>query len=121
MSPAELNYDIHDKELLAIVIAFKQWKVYLEGPKYQVNVLTDHKNLVYFTSTKVLNRRQVRWMEELAVFNYRIKYQKGTENNRVDALLQRLDYLENKTQVSNAIFKLQANGDIEHNLSLIHI
>ena len=74
MSPAELNYDIHDKELLAIVAAFDQWKVYLEGPEYQVLVLSDHKNLTYFTTTKVLNRRQVRWWEELSKFNYRIVY-----------------------------------------------
>lgn len=115
MSPAELNYDIHDKELLAIVAAFKQWKVYLEGPKHQVSILTDHKNLIYFTSTKVLNRRQVRWSEELAVFNYKITYQKGSENNRADALSRRSDYLENKKPISQAIFALQPNGDIEHN------
>jgi hypothetical protein len=36
LSPAELNYDIHDKELLAIVIAFEQWRVYLEGSTYPV-------------------------------------------------------------------------------------
>ncbi|KFY06363.1 hypothetical protein V491_08680, partial [Pseudogymnoascus sp. VKM F-3775] len=65
MSPAELNYDIHDKELLAIVEAFRQWRVYLEGPAYTVQVWTDHKNLTSFTTTKVLNRRQVRWAETL--------------------------------------------------------
>ena len=52
---SELNYEIHDKELLAIVEAFKQWKTYLEGSKDPVQVYTDHKNLVYFTTTKVLN------------------------------------------------------------------
>lgn len=57
---AELNYDIHDKELLAIVECLRQWRVYLEGPKYTVKVYSDHKNLLYFTTTKVLNRRQVR-------------------------------------------------------------
>ena len=112
MSPPELNYDIHDKELLAIVVAFQQWKVYLEGPKHQVTVLTDHKNLIYFTSTKVLNRRQVRWAEELARFNYKISYQKGTENNRADALSRRSDYIEGKQPVSHSIFLLQDNGDI---------
>jgi hypothetical protein len=60
LSPTELNYDIHDKELLAIVVAFEQWRVYLEGSTYPVQVWTDHKNLIYFTTTKVLNRRQVR-------------------------------------------------------------
>jgi hypothetical protein len=60
LSLAELNYEIYDKELLAIVDAFREWRVYLEGSKYPVQVYTDHKNLIYFTTTKQLNRRQVR-------------------------------------------------------------
>ena len=54
-SSAEMSYEIHDKELLAIVNAFKQWRVYLEGPKHEVQIYSDHKNLLYFTTTKVLN------------------------------------------------------------------
>ena len=60
MTGPELNYDIHDKELLAIVEALREWRVYLEGAKYPVQIYTDHKNLLYWTSTKQLNRRQVR-------------------------------------------------------------
>ena len=56
MTPIELNYDIHDKELLAIMEAFKEWRVYLEGSTYLVKVLMDHKNLLYFIITKQLNR-----------------------------------------------------------------
>jgi RNase H-like domain found in reverse transcriptase len=52
MSPAELNYEIHDKELLAIVEAFREWRVYLEGAAHRIQVYTDHKNLLYFTTTK---------------------------------------------------------------------
>ena len=52
---SELNYKIHDKELLVIVKAFKQWKSYLKESKNSIQVYTDHKNLVYFTITKVLN------------------------------------------------------------------
>ena len=57
MIPAELNYDVHDKELLAIVSAFQVWRAYLEGAKYTVTVKSDHKNLTFFTTTKVLTRR----------------------------------------------------------------
>ena len=57
MSLAELNYDIHDKELLAVVAVFQEWRVYLKRFKYQVKILTDHKNLTYFITTKILNRR----------------------------------------------------------------
>ena len=59
LTPAELNYKIHDQELLAIVDALKQWQVYLKGSKAEVKVYTDHKNLESFTSTKVLNWKQV--------------------------------------------------------------
>jgi RNase H-like domain found in reverse transcriptase len=61
MIPMELNYEIHDKELLAIITTFSEWRVYLKGSKYLVEVWTDHKNLLYFTTTKALTRRQVRW------------------------------------------------------------
>ena len=51
LSAPELNYDTHDKELLAIFKAFKHWRHYLEGSTSLVNVVTDHKNLEYFSSS----------------------------------------------------------------------
>jgi len=57
MSDAESNYDIHDKELLAIVQAFHEWKRYTRGNPKPIPVLTDHKNLVTFMTTKELNER----------------------------------------------------------------
>ena len=105
LSPAELNYEIYDKELLAIVEAFREWRVYLEGSAHPVQVLTDHKNLIYFTTTKELNRRQVRWAETLASYNFRISYVKGSENARADALSRKPEYLSNKTHESRAILK----------------
>ena len=51
---AELNYNIHNKELLTIFKAFKIWQYYLEGLAYPINVVTDYKNLEYFSTTKVL-------------------------------------------------------------------
>ena len=55
---AELNYDMHDKELLTIFDAFHQWRHYLEGSEIPIQVITDHKNLEYFTTTKILTHRQ---------------------------------------------------------------
>jgi len=66
MSNAECNYDIHDKELLAIVQALHEWKRYTRGNPKPIRVLTDHKNLVTFMTTKELNERQARWMQELS-------------------------------------------------------
>jgi hypothetical protein len=54
-SPAEINYEIHNKELLAVVESFKIWEKYLEGALLPVLVYTDHQNLEYFTTIKVLN------------------------------------------------------------------
>jgi len=59
-STPELNYNVHDKELLAIFEAFKIWRHYLEGSTSPIDVVTDHKNLEYFSTTKVLTRRQAR-------------------------------------------------------------
>ncbi len=57
---AELNYEIHDKELLAIVRAIEENRHYLEGAKHQITVYSDYQNLTYFTTTKDLSRRQAR-------------------------------------------------------------
>jgi len=53
-STLELNYDVHNKELLAIFEAFKIWRHYLEGSTTPINVVMDHKNLEYFSTTKIL-------------------------------------------------------------------
>jgi len=54
MKPAECNYDVHDKELLAIVEALKEGRPYLKGSGQHFRVLTDHQNLIRFTTTKEL-------------------------------------------------------------------
>jgi len=55
----ELNYDTHDKELLAIFEVFKIWQHYLKGLAYPIDVVIDYKNLEYFSTTKILTWRQV--------------------------------------------------------------
>jgi hypothetical protein len=89
LSPAELNYEIYDKEMLAIVRAFQEWRHYLQGAKNATTVYTDHKNLEYFTTTKVLNRRQARWAELLSTYDFQIVYRKGSSNGKPDALSRR--------------------------------
>ena len=99
--PAEINYEIHDKELLAIVDAFKHWRRYCEGATHQVQVFSDHQNLEYFTTTKVLNRRQARWAQELAGIDFRIYYRPGTQNGKPDALSRRSEYRPEKGGIEN--------------------
>jgi len=59
-STPELNYDIYDKELLAIFKAFKVWRHYLERSASPIDVVIDHKNLEYFSTTKILTHQQTR-------------------------------------------------------------
>jgi hypothetical protein len=90
--PAEVNYDIHDKEMLAIVAAFKEWVHMLKSVADQITVYTDHKNLEYFATTKVLTRRQARWAEHLAEDNFRVVYRPGDKNTKADVLSRRWDH-----------------------------
>src|SRR5205807_5908402 len=93
MSSAEQNYEIHDKELLAIVEAFKVWSHYCQGPS-SVTVLTDHHNLKYFRTSTKLNQRQARWAEKLSQYGFTIKHRPGTKSGKPDALSRRPEYAE---------------------------
>jgi len=53
----ERNYEIHDKEMLAIICALEEWRHFLERATHPVEIWTDHKNLKYFMTVKKLNRR----------------------------------------------------------------
>ena len=62
--PAECNYDIYDKELMAIIKAVEEWRPRCEGAAYPFQLITDHKNLEYFKTKNLLNRGQA-WCSEL--------------------------------------------------------
>jgi hypothetical protein len=91
LSTSELNYDTHDKELLAIFEAFQKWRHYLEGSGSPIDVVTDHKNLEYFSTTKLLTRRQARWSEFLSQFNLTIRFRPGKLGTKPDSLTRRWD------------------------------
>ena len=86
MTPAERNYGISDKEALAVVKALQHWRHWLEGTKIPVEILTDHKNLEYFMKPRILNRRQLHWLDLLSHYNYLISYRPGDRNGVADAL-----------------------------------
>jgi len=79
LSQAEANYTIYDKELLAIITAFDVWRHHLEGAKFPVQVITDHKNLLYFKKPQHLNQRQIRWSLFLSKLDFRISYRPGAK------------------------------------------
>jgi len=55
LNEAKWNYEIHDKEMLAIIRCLEAWRHFLEGAKDQFEILTDHKNLEYFIKAQKLN------------------------------------------------------------------
>ncbi|CAJ0952770.1 unnamed protein product [Ranitomeya imitator] len=85
-SPAERNYDVGNRELLAMKWAFEEWHHWLERAKHRVVVLTDHKNLTYLESAKRLNPRQVRWSLFFSRFDFVVSYLPGSKNVKADAL-----------------------------------
>jgi len=110
-SSAEENYDVHDKELLAIVDALSHWRIYAESCS-ELTIFSDHKNLVNFTTTKKLGRRQVRWSQELGQHKFKIVYTPGKDNGRADALSRRHDVMGKKTNVEMAILKENKDGSL---------
>jgi hypothetical protein len=93
--PAEANYDIHDKELLAIIECLQAWRHFVIGATADdpLTILSDHKNLLHFTSRVHLNRRQYRWAAFLSQFSFVIKHVAGSVNGKADALSRRTEYL----------------------------
>ena len=86
MNVAEQNYQIYDKELLAIILALKQWWQYLEGAWHKVTILSDHQNLQYFGRAQTLTRRQAWWGLFLMRFDYEIKHRPGRLGGKPDKL-----------------------------------
>ena len=85
----EINYPIYDKELAAIISAFEEWRPYLIGAQHRIQVITDHKNLLYFASTRTLNRRQARWSIFLADYDFELTFRPGNQHGKADALSRR--------------------------------
>ena len=88
MLPAEANYQIHDKEMLAVIRCLEAWQGELRSVK-KFTVMTDHKNLTYFTTHRLLSERQVRWSEIMSGFNFKMLHRPGKASVAPDALSRR--------------------------------
>ena len=86
LSPAERNYEIHNKKMLVVIQCLEDWRYYLEGTKKEFEIWTDHKNLQYFMSSQKLNCRQARWALYLSRFNFILKHVPGKSMGKVDSL-----------------------------------
>jgi hypothetical protein len=86
LQEAKLNYDIYDKELLAIIDSLNKWSMYCKSTYHTITILSDHKDLEYWCMKKDLNLRQARWGEQLANYNFVITYQPGKLAGKLDIL-----------------------------------
>ena len=94
LNEAERNYEIHDKEMLAIIWCLEAWRHFLEGAKDWFEIWTDYKNLEYFMKAQKLNRRQARWSLYLSRFDFALKHVAGKSMGRADNLSRRVDWAE---------------------------
>ena len=89
-----MNYEIHDKEMLAIIRCLEAWRYFLEGAKSRFEIWMDHKNLEYFMKAQKLNQRQARWSLYLLRFNFALKHVASKSMGRADSLSRRVDWAE---------------------------
>ncbi len=82
LSATEHNYEIYDKELLAIMLALSEWRHYLMGAAKDVEIWTDHQNLQYFRLPQKLNRRQVCWVTELAEYHFTLRHKPASSTRK---------------------------------------
>ena len=95
MQPVERNYEIYDKELLAIVEALTKWKQYLLNTMEPFEVWTKHENLKYFQEFHKLNRQQAWWHLKLQDYNFTLQHIPGKTNTKAD-ILSRKDQINMK-------------------------
>ena len=92
LNPAETNYEIYDRELLAIIYAIKAFRYLLLGARQKFTIRTDHQNLTYFKSSHTISPRQARWQELLQDYDFTIEHFPGKSNTIADLLSRRKDF-----------------------------
>ena len=91
LNPAERNYDIWDREFLAMIWGLKHSRHLLVGSPHKVIVLTDHENLAHYCHPQKINRRVARYLHTLADFDLELRHIPGS-TNKADALSRRPDH-----------------------------
>lgn len=127
----ERNYDTHDKELLMIIQALKNWQIHLEGTKDPIIVFTYHCNLEYWKEAQNFNRRHTRWLQIIASYNFQIHYHPGKQSDKLDAPSRREDYRDvpdkpqtmlSQQHFAAALQELPVEGEIQGSIQrAIHL
>ena len=92
LNETEQNYEIHDKEMLAIIRGLEAWRHLLEEAQYKFEIWTDHKNLEYFMKAQKLNQKQARWALYLSRIDFTLKHVAGSKMGKADGLSRRADW-----------------------------
>src|SRR6201985_2840434 len=92
LNPAERNYDVYDREFLALIRALRFWRYLLEGSGHRIKIYTDHANLTKHREAQKLSGKLSRYISFLARFDFELHHLPGKTNTTADALSRRSDY-----------------------------
>jgi RNase H-like domain found in reverse transcriptase/Integrase zinc binding domain len=112
LNPAERGYDIHDRELLAVMRGLCQWRHLLLSSPFTTTVITDHANLQYYQQPQKINQRVARYLADLADYRFTLVHKPGM-SNRADHLSRCPNYDDRKgdnEDVQVLLDKLFANA-----------
>ncbi|KAI7790520.1 Pol polyprotein [Triplophysa rosa] len=112
LSPAERNYDIGNRELLAVRLALGEWRHWLEGTTQPFLVWMDHKNLEYVRLAKRLSARQARWALFFGRFNFTLSYRPGSKNVKPDALSRLFEDSDRVSSVDPILLEERVVGSL---------
>lgn len=92
LTPAEINYPIHEKELLAIKYGLQTWRMYVDNG-HTITVYTDHESLKYLATMRNPSKRLARWIDEFGEYDLNILYRSGAKQVIPDAISRRSDWM----------------------------
>ena len=108
-SEMERNYEIYDRELLAIIRALEEWRHYIQGSPHTTLILSDHKNLTYYREVRKLNWRQARWSLYLSEFDIKLIHTPGHKMIQSDTISRQPDFIPDKDTDNEDIMMLPDN------------
>lgn len=119
LSPPERNYQVYDREFLAIIRSLREWKHYVQGSPFKTVVHSDHQNLTYYRSPQKLTQRQTRWVVEFMDYDVKLQHKAGRLMIPADALSRRHDHAkgleadnEDVTALSEELFIKLADTEL---------
>ncbi|KAJ3524273.1 hypothetical protein NMY22_g11070 [Coprinellus aureogranulatus] len=100
---AQRNYEIYDRELLAIIRALEEWRYFIMGSSFKTTIYSDHQNLLYWKNPQKLSPRQARWFLTLSKYDFEIKHLPGSKMIQSDALSRRPDYCQDNEEQEDVV------------------